>query len=1057
MDTSRGMVSPAEGGAPVAGAQVAAVNAATGFRRAVTSDAGGRFTIALLPPGTYRLEARGLGYAQRVVQNVAVRLGEATTVEVRLAAEAVQIEGITATAAGGGVTVDATQGGVVQTVSTEQVENLPVQGRDFTDFLNLSPLVSPQPAVGTGGQFSIGGARTSGTNVQIDGADANNQFFGENRGSSRTPFAFSLESIKEFQLITNGFDVEYGNYQGGVVNAVTRGGANQFRASAFVYGRDQKLTGTDFTGQEPTDYSVFQYGFNVSGPVVKDRLHYFVSLDGQRKDQPVYALVPSVSGIPQDTVDSFLRILRDVYGFPSPEQLVGTVKQAEDNLVLFGRVDWTLSAAHRLTVRGNWSDFEQTNDRLSTTANETLSRGGPFQNRSLSTVAELSSVLGGGRVFNTLRVQYSDEDRPRPANEPGGYLPEIRIDDVIGTTDIFAGGDGVIFRNRLEEDKVQVVDNLTVALGRHTLKVGTNNILSNTTNEFFLLGNGAYRFRNMADFAANRPNQYTRNVRACPVALVNNAAGQAVVCPQLDVPVAEFSSLEWSVYAQDEWQATDRLLVTPGIRFGGTRLKDAPEPVAALEAAFTEPGGTRPLKSDEVPSFTGVSPRLAFTYDAAGDGGRLVRGGVGLLIGRAPAVLAGNVFQTERPLLRVDCRRPTGAGPNPVPVFDPAELLAGERGANNPAVCASGAGPSGNPEHAVFSRGFELPKTLKANLGYTHLLGETTRLGVDLIFSRTRDNYFVQDLNLQDAQFSLANEAGRPVFVQNARFNPLFGAGNERLRNPAFNRVFYNVSDAEARSLNLSLEAEHRPSAAVQLGARYALTRASDNSSFGCCTSQEGFDEPTAGDPNFVGDAGDDRRGTWGPSDFERRHTFVLNFLYRAPHGIRASGIWRSTSGTPWTPIVEGDVNGDGIAGNDRAYVGDALVFATPADEARFDALVRDFGCLQQSLGRIVGRNACRNPWFHSVDLRLAKDIRTFGRQRAELLLDFFNVLNFLNDDWGRFMGVFGDNAELLQVQGFNRTANTITYRVNEDFGRTRPVGFDPFQYQVQLGVRYSF
>jgi hypothetical protein len=112
-------------------------------------------------------------------------------------------------------------------------------------------LVSPQPAVGTGGQFSIGGMRTSGTNVQIDGADANNIYFGENRGSSRSPFAFSLESIKEFQLITNGYDVEYGSYQGGVVNAVTKTGTNDFDGSVFFFRRDERLTAKDFNGVKP--------------------------------------------------------------------------------------------------------------------------------------------------------------------------------------------------------------------------------------------------------------------------------------------------------------------------------------------------------------------------------------------------------------------------------------------------------------------------------------------------------------------------------------------------------------------------------------------------------------------------------------------------------------------------------------------------------------------------------------------------------------------------------------------------------------------------------------
>lgn len=1047
----RGAVYAAAGGAPVVGATVTAVNATTGFRRSAVADAAGRFNLPLLPSGTYRVEARGLGFGPAAQGGVTVRANEVATVELRLGAAAVALEGITAT--GRRNAVDATQGGVVQTITPEQVANLPTQGRDFTDFLNLSPLVSPQPGIGTGGQFSVAGARTSGTNVQIDGADANNVFFGENRGSSRTPFAFSLESIREFQLITNGFDVEYGNYQGGVVNAVTRGGTNRFQGTVFSFFRDQSLTGDDFSGQQPTDYSVAQFGASVSGPVIRDRLHYFFSVDAQRKDQPVYALTPDVVRIRPDTVQKIIRAL-SAQGFPNAERTFGTLSQAEDNLVLFGRLDWTVNEDHRLTVRQNFSDFEQTNDRLSASGNELSTRGGPFVNRTYSTVAELNSVLGGG-TFNVLRLQYSDEDRPRNPNTPGGYLPEFRIErvpsyrlgeagDTIATnTTIFAGGDGIIFRNRLVEDKLQLVNNLTHQAGRHTFKVGTNNILTSTENTFFLLGNGSYRFGSLADFVAGRPNQYTRNIRACPVALQNNQAGQPVVCPQLDVPTARFDALEWSVYAQDEWQVTDRLTVTPGIRYGGTSFNDEPGRVEALETAFG-------VRTGLIPDLTGISPRLAVAYEFPGASSQVLRGGAGLLIGRAPNVLVGNVFQTERPLLSVFC---TGAN---IPRFDLPELLAGGQGENNPAACAGGQAPTGRPEYTLFSDDFELPRTLKANVGYERALGSATRAAVDFIYSRTQENFSVRDLNLRSEQFALSAE-GRPVFAPRTGFNPARAASDTRLANNAFNRIFYNVSEGEARSSVVSLELDHRLGEALQMGARYALTRASDNSSFSCCTSSEGFNVPTAGNPNFIGDPGDRGAGAWGPSDFERRHAFVFNALWNAPLGFRLSGIWRSTSGTPWTPVVNGDINGDGVLGNDRAYIGDNLQFATEADRTRFNEILGEFECVREQVGQIARRNSCRNPWFHSVDLRVAKEFRTLRRQRAEFVADIFNVLNGLSSDRGQFLGVFGQNQELLTAERFDAATGNVVYSVNQTFGEERPVGFDPFQFQLQLGVRYRF
>lgn len=1044
----RGQVTSSEG-RPVANAQVSAVNEETGLRRGAVTGEDGRYNIPLLPPGRYRVEAQGLGFAGSARTGVAVRLAQASPVDFALTAEAVAIEGLVVS--GERARIDPTQGGVRQTVTPEQVENLPVQGRDFTDLINLSPLVSPQPGTGTGGQFSVGGARTSGTNVQVDGVDANNQFFGENRGSSRTPFAFSLESIQELQLITNGFDVEYGNYVGGVVNAVTRGGTNQFRGSGFLFYRGEALTADDFEGAPPSDFQVYQFGGNLSGPVVRDRLHFFLSADAQRKNQPIF---PTGQFDPQAEVAPVVSALQGL-GLENPGRFFGDTEQAEDNLVLFGRIDWSISDDHRLTFRQNFSDFEQTNDRIS--RDEALTHGGPFKNRSWSTVAELNSVFGAS-AFNTLRVQYSDEDRPRDPNTPGGFLPEIEVEVNASNEELEFGGDGIIFRNRLEETKWQLVDNFTYQIGSHRLKFGTNNTWTDVANTFWLNGNGEFEFNNvrsggaltrtgLQNLAAATPSRYTRLVRACPVGLVANAAGQNVICPEPDVPFAQFQALEWNVYAQDEWQVSDRLLFTAGVRYGGTTFGDDPGKVEAVEQAFQVPTGV-------VPDFTGVSPRAAFTYDLGGDGEGLVRGGAGLLVGRAPLVLAGNVFQTERPLLSLDCRG------SQIPTFNLQELLASPNGLNNPFACVGGTGPGGRPEYAVFAEEFENPRTLKANLGYERLLGARTRVGLDFIYGRTWDNFFVQDLNIRSQPvFTLPAENNRPVLIAAARVpsNFSFGAGQDRLVDQSFDRVYLNVSEGEAEAHNVMVELEQEVSAALQFGLRYAFSRAYDNGSFSCCTSREGFDEPTAGHPNFVGDRGDEESGLWGPSDFERRHTVVANFLVRAPWGIQATGIWRSQSGTPWTPTVRGDVNGDGLNFNDRAMVGPNLRFASAEDEALFDQLVAENECLQEQLGDIARRNSCRNPWFHSLDMRLSKNVRTFGGQRAEVMVDIFNVLNGLNEDWGRFMGVFGNRTDLLDVESFDVASQQYVYSVNQDFGETQPVGFDPFQFQLQLGVRYRF
>jgi hypothetical protein len=1080
---------------PVAGAQVVARNTTTGLQRGAITDAAGRFTIPLLPPGgPYTISVTSIGYQRAERTGYQISAGDAITVNFNVAIQAVQIGQIEVV--GTAPRIDVTEGGVVTRVGTTQVENLPVAGRDFTDFLNLSPLVSPQPGIGTGGQFSIAGARTSGTNVQIDGADANNIYFGENRGSSRSPFAFSLESIKEFQLITNGYDVEYGNYQGGVVNAVTKTGTNLFRGSAFYYRRDEGLTSKDFAGVEPTEYQVNQFGASFSGPIIKDKLHFFVSADLQRKTQPIFAADPRSTAVNPDSLQRVINALQNVYGVPNAAQYFGQFEQDQDNTVLFGRIDWQLNNKHRLTLRQNFSDFIQTNDRLSPT--EAITNTGPFKDKVYSTVAELTSIFSGS-AFNTFRFQFSYEDRPRPPSDLLGWLPQITITGVANpgsNASIFFGGDGVLFRNRLEENKLEFIETFNYRMGMHGFKVGGVALMGSNLNTFWNAGHGTYVFNTLRDFENRNPNRFTRSLRACPVAYTTNAAGENVICPEYDVPVAEFDYTEFSAFLQDDIQLSDKLLVTAGLRFSGTKFPD--EPVAIKMVADTFGYNTSTL-----PSFTGLSPRLSFSYNLGTDNSdRVLRGGAAILVGRAPTVLAGNAISTERTILSLSC---TAAGS--VPTLNQgtmAEMISNQGGERNPAACRTGAALAGRPEYTMFDEDFKLPRTLKASLGYEHSLGNSTRISVDGIFSRASNQFTVKDINLGartcqggatasvknrtpdqvNSCFVLAKEQNRPVFIPRTgtgAFAPTSG-GSAAERSDAFgrntiggiSRTYLNQSDGEAQSMTAQLQLDQNVSDKLQLGLGYAWVKAQDNSSFSCCTSNEGFSgEPTHLSPNLIGDVGDDDL-LWGTSRFERRHTLTANFIWRAPLGFRVNGIWRSQSGTAYTPVVNGDVNGDGQAFNDRAMIAKDLQWNDPVvDPAKLDTLLARHSCLSEQLGSVAKRNSCRNPWWHSLDMRLSKEFSTFRGQRAELLVDMFNVLNGLNSDWGRYMQVTGFQTDLLTPRRFDAATGNVVYSVNwtsavpatataparneTGFGVTTPVGFDPYQFQMQIGLRYRF
>jgi outer membrane receptor for ferrienterochelin and colicin len=1066
----RGQITEA-GVAPMQGVHVTAVNTETGFERSALTTDNGFYTLRLLPPGTYDVRAQMIGYQPSATQAVRVTAGQSSTVNLQLRVAAVALAQIEVV---GARPVNVTSGAVAQTVTQQEIENLPALGRDFTDFINLSGLVAPNPETTTGGQFSIAGQRPSQTNLQIDGVDANNSFFGENRGGSRIPFVFSLESIREFQVVTNGFDVEFGNYSGGVVNVVTRGGTNEF--SGVVYGnlRNEQLTSRNFLGDRPTDYQVSQYSARLSGPIVRDRAFYLVSFDGQRRREPQLPISPDEflrerirrdgTVLPPDSptynaLNRFISILENRYGIDDAAAGYRPFQTSNDVITLFGRIDWTINPQHRLTVRNNFSDY--TNDNEWNPNFDYMygrSRAELLQGRSNSFVSELQSVLGEN-TFNVLRFQVATETRPRNGLD---LRPALEV--TLGTGQRAGyGGTFASFQNNMEERKFQLINNFTHVLGSHTLKLGANAIFTNIRNQFISEGAGVYNFASLDDFEAFRPTSFTRNIRA---------DGQ--------VPFAEFGVTEWSLYAQNEWRATQRLTATLGLRYDVQSFGDAPARVIDAERAFGIETGIAPTDPNN------ISPRLSLAYDVRGDGNSVVRAGAGYFYGRVPYVLGGNVEQTVLPVLRLTC---TGSIADADPNAPPPPGGYGQwsdRGFDNPTTCASAVGAGGVPTYTFWNQDFEFPETFKANVGYEQQLAGGTRVSADLVYSLSTKLYTVRNLNLREAQFTLDNEGGRRVYTPAEVFTPTTAASTHHLRFTEFSNVFMNYNDGRARAFSGTFEASQRVREGTSLRGSYTYTSSYDNSSYSCCTASAGYTNPKVGmfGPNDVGGVGD-TDFSWGPSNFTRNHTFILSGNSRVPYGFLVSAFWRVNSGNPFSPEQGGNLNGDGVNFNDRPFIfaPEDLPIATqdPAAQAvireRYADYLADNACVGDYVGQIIPRNTCRQPWFNRLDMRLQRTFPTARGQRAELQVDLFNVVNGIGQllcnreeaierneyhqgkcGWGKYMGVFGASRNIMTPVSYDQGTNRILYNVAPGFGALGMTGTGlNLQFQAQVALRYHF
>jgi len=1057
----RGRVTTAEG-MPLSLVSLIGHNVNTGFEREVHSGPDGQYLIPLLPPGSYTVRARAIGYHPDSLTNLTVVVGQTATANFAMHPEAAVLPALQAVIETRPA-IDVSSGAVEQSVSRNEIETLPSLGRDFTDFINISGLVDPNPERTTGGQFSIAGLRPSQTNIQIDGADANNSFFGENRGGSRIPFEFSLESIREFQIVTNGFDVEYGNYTGGVVNVVTRGGTNKLEGTLYGNYRGDQLTASDFAGKPSIDFNAVQYAGSISGPIKKDKAFFFFSVDGQRRREPQLPLRPDyflgkldASGNPAPDsagaadLQHFAGILDSTYGITNAASQYQTFQTTNDVITLFGRIDANLGKSH-LSVRENYASHH--NDNLfdpSFDFSYGLDKAEKLHDISSSAVGELESVLND-RLSNVFRFGYSYEDRPRQGND---LRPTLHVTNIGNGQQANYGGTFVSLGNDLTERKVQLTDNLTHEAGAHTFKVGATGIFAHEFNTFVgPTGSvddaaGYYTFGTLADLAAMKPTSYTRSATADGT-----------------VPTSRFNVLEWGVYGQDAWRMTPRLTVTAGLRYDLESFLTNPARVIDAERAFGIQTGNAPTDKNN------ISPRLAIAYDVNGDGRSVFRVGAGYFYGRIPYVLGGNVAGSTSTVLSLSCTGSAAQG-----AADAPPPLAGYSGwnldgSNDPFTCAGGQTGTGVPTYTFWKPNFNYPESFKSSVGYDRLIGRRDKISTNVVFSRSYKLYTVRNINLRPVQFTLADEGNRNVYVPAAVFNPSSNVANSLNNkiNTDFAQVYMNYSDGQSQSLAATAEFSHIFSRTAQFRVSYTYTSAYDNSSYTCCTPTEGFDyrSLTVGQygPNEIGKAGDQSRA-WGPSNTARNHVVVFSGNFNLPLGFRVAMLWRAQSGNHWTPEEGGDLNGDGVNFNDRPYIfapADLpLAVTDPAQadsiRARYSSYLDAYPCIKKYQGQIIPRNTCTQPWYNRLDMQIAKAFPTGGGHRLELQVDLFNVLNGINSNWGKYDAVFGAATDLVTPASYDAAQNKILYNVPTTFGSLGISGTNLLlQFQAQLAARYVF
>jgi len=1020
-------------------ATVIAVHQPTGTQFGTTCRADGKYNlVGLRVGGPYKLTVTMIGYTTQVADGINLELSQNLKIDFKMPEQAVQLAGVTITAENSSVLSQA-RTGAAQNVSLKQIEEVPTLSRSFQSFAKLSPLFAGD------GSLSAAGRTSKYNNIQLDGSQYNDMF---GLGSTGTPGGqtytnpVSLDAVREFQVVVAPFDVRLGGFTGGGINAITRSGTNTFSGAVFGFGRNQSLVGKNpNTGNSDyPNFSNYQYGFRVGGPIIKDKLFFFVNGEMTTYDRPVDN-VAFQSGFGGKTPTELKALANDFANILKTKGMdAGSYDQftsQQPSTKLFLRFDYNLSENHQLTLRNsyNYSYIDNLNGRGGTNGMAFDSYNYRIKNNTNSTVLQLNSHFGNN-MSNELIVGYTPI-RDRRAGTTG-YAPEVEVRELNRTFRITAGPDRYSSANELDQDVFEITDNFSYFTGNHTFTIGTHNEFFSFRNLFVRSFNGYYQYNSNAEFQNDLPAYYQH---------VYSKKGDPNSAPN-----AEFSVMQFGFYVQDEWAVLPQLKLTYGIRVDVPTYPTAPEQNPLLTQYFPE------LSTDRTPKANLLwSPRIGFNWDVSGDRTTQIRGGLGIFTGKIPYVWISNNYGNSGTLI-AEVNNSSG---KVLPfVSDPYhQYVAGDSRVTNGALGAS----KERSEIDIADPNLKMPQVLRFNFAFDQQLPEGITGTAEFVYGQTVNDMIYKLYNINPAVGSIAplgsGVDGRPVYNQ---YNS--GSGN-------FYQIMdiYNTSDGY--QYNLVFQLQRNVARGLSFNAGYAFGSAKDHNSV---NSSQAFSQmrynPIDMDPNAP---------ALTTSQYEIKNRVFASVSYTAEFFKNApttfSLFYNGQTGSPFSYIVYGDLNNDSFNSNDLFYIprnSSEILLGTiksgqyvPASAQNYDDLenfIKNNDYLNGNRGKIAERNAANDPWQEYLDLHISQTIPDlWGMGAFQITLDISNFLNFLNSDWGKVESMGYSTYTIVSYQGMvthNGKPNNPVYSFSKPSNNT-PFSYSDLasRYQMQLGVRYSF
>jgi len=863
-----------ESKAVLPGATVTVINRDTNLTRIATADARGDFKVPALPPGTYRVTAAVPGFASQTRDGVTLQLGQTVDLEFELTLAGTQEE---LTIVSEAPVVDVTDTSVSSVVGQQQIENLPINFRNFISFSIITPGVTtdrtPQQGASATSGLSFTGQRGRSNNIMVDGFDNNDVLVGAVRGT------FSQEAIREFQVLTDSYSAEFGKATGGVVNIVTKGGTNQFHGNAFWYFRNESLNAKEYFEQhdvfgdpvnrEKAPFSANQYGATLGGPIKKDKTFFFVSFE--RADLTASNYV---------NIEPSAAALLNARGFPVE---TGAVPYDYKVWELLGKVDHQWNPNSTLVFRTSYSDT--TNENIEPFGGIVAKSRGAVQLHKDWSLSVSQSNVRSGRWVNEARVQVAKQDQKINSLDPNCGGP-CETNDQGGPT-LEITGFATVGRQRFtpqlrENTRLQLVDTVSLYAGKHSAKAGIDFNWVDTPEggrSLPLHFGGRYIFTSLPA---------TTGLIPAPISALQAFAGDlpATYIQGYGNPVAAFGYMDLSLFVQDEWRVSRKLTLKAGLRYQKQFWDDIHYDVSDLGGArfaYSFPQGDH-----------NVAPRLSFAFDPKGNGRTSLHAAWGIYYDNQIAALSGitkGINGHADGVRTLVLRFPASLAPWSLP------------GRHLPE-------PASYPSLQIsIAPALKTPWAQQVAAGIDQALGRDFTLSANYIWVHGEDHVGTIDYN---AVVPSLGAGRRPNDVDGRA-----GTSASVLQYTSFGETWY-------RGLTLSLS--KRMSHNYQLLVSYTLSKAEDTSTdyqSAFIPQQNGLGRNPADRTGLpIGFNPDLERGL---ATHNQKHRFVLSGVYRLPAAFQVSTIITAASGRPYTPLAGADLNGDGNGG------------AFPPDRARRD------------------------------------------------------------------------------------------------------------------------